>query len=247
MTTPVAFITGAGTGIGRATATLLAREGFRLCLVGRRVEKLREVGSSLGVESHAIVADLRDAVQVERAVADAVTKFGRVDALINNAGHSPAATIPQTTAAMAQEIFALNAVAPTIAISRAWPVMERQSPVNDPRWPGLGRAVVVNVSSYATLDPYPTLYAYAAAKASVNLLAKSVANAGKAAGIRGFAVAPGAVETDLLRSIVPATALPTAYTLSPEEVAGVIVDCVLGRRDADNGGVVWLPSPGPED
>jgi NAD(P)-dependent dehydrogenase (short-subunit alcohol dehydrogenase family) len=102
---------------------------------------------------------------------------------------------------------------------------------------------VVNTSSIATRDPFPILYAYAAAKSAVNSLARSVAIQGKPIGVRGFSVAPGAVETDLLRSLVPASALPTNKTLRPADVAAVILDCVLGRRDSENGSTIYLPSP----
>jgi len=233
----VALVTGAGSGIGRAAAIMLSAAGFRLVLVGRRVDKLRETGALLAGPWMAISADLRDPAQVEGMVDQTLAKFGRLDALINNAGYSEPATIEQTTPTLVRDIFAVNAIAPTIAIARAWPALVRQATAEHTG------AVIVNVSSFATIDPFPTLYAYAAAKASVNLLARSVANQGAPLNIRGFAVAPGAVETDLLRRIVPSTVLPTSKTLRPESVARVILQCVQGQRDGENGQVILLPSP----
>lgn len=235
-TKPVALVTGAGSGIGRATAINLAARGYRLAIVGRRSAALEE---SLAAADGglAIVADLEDADQAALMVDKTLDHFGRLDALVNNAGWSPPATIPQTTPDLARRVFALNAVAPAVAIARAWPALERQA-----RADARG-GVIVNVSSMAALDPYPTLYAYAAAKAAVNSLARSAANLGRPLGIRAFAVAPGAVETDLLRTIVSAADLPADRCLAPAAVAAVITDCILGNRDHDNGNTIWLPSP----
>lgn len=234
---PVALVTGAGSGIGRETAQRLSAEGYRVALSGRRADKLTETGRTLSADWIAIPTDLADAPQVERMVDLAAGKWGRLDAIVNNAGWSAAATIPRSDAAFIQHVFAVNAIAPAIIISRAWPTLEKQA-----RAEGKG-GVIVNVSSMATIDPFDALYAYAAAKASVNLLAKSVANSGRKLGIRGFAVAPGAVETDLLRSMFPKTSLPESKTLAPAAVADVILACVLGRRDAENGATILVPSP----
>ena len=229
---PVALVTGAGSGIGRATAVRLDASGYRIVLAGRRPERLRETGALLGNEWLAVRADLSEMREAEGIVEAAVARFGRLDALVNNAGWSPAATIAETTPAIIAAVFAVNAHAPAASIARAWPHFVRR-----------GAGVVVNVSSYATVDPFPQLYAYAAAKASVNLLARSVANAGRGIGVRGFAVAPGAVETELLRAIVPEAALPTDRTLNPDAVAATIAACVLGAHDDRNGEVILLPSP----
>lgn len=235
---PVAIVTGAGSGIGRATCIALAGSGYRLAIVGRVIERLQATRSLIPTaDVHCISADLEDAAQVEGMVDATFTHFGRVDALINNAGWSPSATIPETTPETARRVFALNALAPCIAISRVWPIFERQALAGDA--PG----VIVNVSSLASVDPFPMLYAYGAAKAGVNNLARSVATLGQPLGIRGFAVAPGAVETDLLRSIVDERTLPPDRTLRPESVARVILAYVRGERNHENGDTIFLPSP----
>jgi NAD(P)-dependent dehydrogenase (short-subunit alcohol dehydrogenase family) len=191
----------------------------------------------LSTEWSAEPVDLADADAAGAMVDRAIAKWGRLDAVINNAGWSAAATIPQSDAAFISRVFGVNAVAPAVIISRAWPALERQA-----RAGGRG-GVIVNVSSMATVDPFEMLYAYAAAKASVNLMARSVAKAGSKLGIRGFAVAPGAVETDLLRSMFPVTSLPASKALAPGAVADVILACVRGERDAENGGTILVPSP----
>lgn len=235
---PVALVTGAGSGIGRATGILLAERGYRVALVGRREAALRETASLLKmVEGRTLIiaADVGSWEQSQRAVHDAVQRFGGLDVLVNNAGFAPAATIDQTTEEMARRAFDVNTLGPMAAVVAAWPTFERQR-----------RGCVVNVSSMATIDPFPTLFAYAAAKAGVNLIARSVANQGRNIGVRGFAVAPGAVETPMLRGIVGEDLLPESMTLRPERVAAVIVECIDGIHDARNGETILVPSPSGE-
>jgi NAD(P)-dependent dehydrogenase (short-subunit alcohol dehydrogenase family) len=232
----VALITGAGSGIGRATAVALSSMGFSCVLTGRRYEPLRGT-AWLCYDARVITADLRSAAEAERVVDEAAVWRGRLDVVVNNAGWSRGATIAQTDTALIQEVFALNAIAPAVIIARAWQHLVASSTAQKP-------GVVVNVSSMATRDPYPQLYAYAAAKASVNLLALSTARAGLEHHIQSYSVAPGAVETDLLRSIVDEENVPRDRALAPEAVAQVIAECVGGSRVSENGGTLWITAPG---
>lgn len=233
----VALVTGAGSGIGRAVAVRLAAAGYRVGLVGRREAALRETAVICGGVCEVIPADLRDGCEAARVVDECVGRLGRIDVLVNNAGWSPAVTIPQTTPEIASEVFALNAVAPCVSIARAWPHFQRQ------HTEGSSRGVILSVSSMAVLDPFESLYAYAGAKAALHSFTLSASRQGASMGLRAFAIAPGAVETDLLRTIVDAEHLPSARTLAAGTIAAIIMDCVEGRRDSDNGGVIWVPSP----
>lgn len=241
-TSPVALVTGGGSGIGLETARLLVKRGWSVAIVGRSQAKLDAARAALGPAAVSFQADLADTDQAATIIDRCVEKFGRLDALINNAGWSPSATISQTNASMAREIFAINAIAPCVSISRAWPIFERQHAATGGPLGGIG-GVIVNVSSIATIDPFEILYAYAAAKASVNLLARSAAKEGTKCGVRAFAVAPGAVETPLLRSLVSELYLSKDKTLAPEAVARVILECIEGKRDDENGQTILLPSP----
>jgi meso-butanediol dehydrogenase/(S,S)-butanediol dehydrogenase/diacetyl reductase len=231
MESPVAIITGAGSGVGRAVATMLAENGHALALAGRTESKLAETASSLATESLCVPADVAKEEDIDALIDRTVERFGRIDVLVNNAGYAPGATIAKTTGRIVRDCLAVNAFGPTYAIARAWPHLAKRG------------GCIVNISSIATEDPFPVLYAYAAAKASNNVLAKAAAAEGKARGVRAFTVAPGAIETDMLRSLFPESALPKNQTLAPEDVARVVVDCILGRRDADNGTTILLPSP----
>ena len=230
------MVTGAGSGIGRAIALDLAGRGYALALVGRRRAPLEETGAACGGAFHVIRADLREAAAAAGIVDECLARFGRLDVLVNNAGSAPVATIPQTTPGLASDVFAVNAVAPCVTTARAWSVFERQFAVD-----GVG-GVVVSISSMAAWDPFDGLYAYAGAKLAVHSLTRSAAKQGAAIGVRAFVVAPGAVETPLLRTIVDEAALPRSRTLAPGVIAAVVRDCVEGKRDGDNGGVIWVVS-----
>jgi len=209
----VALITGAGSGIGRATALRLARDGFRLALVGRNHRTLEETGRALPSGSHSLTlpADVGIATEVHDAIDDTLDHFGRLDVLVNNAGHAPLLPIEQTTPEVLDECFRVNALGTAYAIAKAWPIFQRQR-----------SGCIVNVSTMGTADPFPGFFAYAAAKASVNLMARSCAKEGAAFNIRAFSIAPGAVETPMLRALFPESAIPREGCLAPEEVANVI-------------------------
>lgn len=244
MSSKVALVTGAGSGIGRATAAALAGAGWSVALVGRRAGALEETARAIGDESRALVlaSDVADAEQARTAVEQTVARFGRLDAVVNNAGSAPLAPIDKTTPEMLRECLAVNTLAPGYVIAAAWPFFRRQAEEAKSRGES-PRATVVNVSSMATKDPFAGFFAYAAAKAGVNLMAQSCAKEGKAIGVRAFAVAPGAVETPMLRSNFSEKMIPPGKALAPEQVARVIAACVLGERDAENGQVIWVASP----
>ena len=188
-----------------------------------------------------LACDVSNHAAAARAVRDTIDRFGRLDALINNAGSAPLAPIDKTTPEMLDQCFAINALAPGYLIAAAWPQFKVQA--DGARAAAAPpRATVVNVSSMATKDPFAGFFGYAAAKASVNLMVQSCAE-GRAIGIRAFAVAPGAVETPMLRANFNEKMIPPSRAIDPATIAGIIAACLRGERDADNGQVIWVPSP----
>lgn len=246
---PVALITGAGSGIGRSIAIQLARHGWRIMGVGRHEGTLRktleECSAAGGPGGLVYTCDVGDADQARTAVTTAFSRFGRLDALINNAGAAPKVAAAEHTKEQIAQAFAVNAVGPANMIAEALSRWTRgDAPGLAQNMPAGHRGpAIVNVSSMAAINPFPGFFAYAAAKAGVNLLTKSAHNEYRPLGLRTFAVAPGAVETPLLRSIIPVEALPTSRCLSPEAVAAIVVECVLGQRDAECGETILVPSP----
>jgi NAD(P)-dependent dehydrogenase (short-subunit alcohol dehydrogenase family) len=228
----VAIVTGAGSGIGCEVVRQLAERGFALALVGRTASKLEAMRAELPGETLAIACDQSDSERAEACVDRTLERFGRLDALINNAGIAPVVPIAETTQQILEAVFFANTFGPASLIRRAWPIFVRQ---------GSGR--IVNVSTIGTIDPFDGFFAYAASKSALDSFTRSIANEGRPHGIRGFSVNPGAVETPLLRSIIGPEALPTSRTLAPAVVAAVIVACACGERDGDNGRTILLPSP----
>lgn len=228
----VAIVTGAGSGIGRRCALHLAERGWGVVLAGRTRATLAETGQLLGEAPHCLIeADVGE-VQAAGCVVDgALSMFGRIDALINNAGYAPFKPFHQFTDAELDRTFQVNALGPIRLMNRAWPHLGKSG----------GR--VVNVSSYSTLEPFAGLGVYGAAKIALNLLGKASVREGRDSGVRVFTVAPGAVETAMLRALWGTDVLPTSHTLDPDAVARVIVDCAVGQRDDDAGGLITLPSP----
>lgn len=227
---PVAIITGGGSGIGLATARLLAALNHRLVLSGRREDPLRAAAAECGEsQTECVAGDVSQPADAARLVKAAMNRFGRVDVLVNNAGHAPLATIDRTTPELLAEVFGVNTFGPAYLIAACWPHMTAQR-----------AGCIVNLSTLGTHDPYPGFFAYAAAKASVNLMARSCAKEGAKQGIRAFSIAPGAVETAMLRTNFPVSRVPATACLKPEAVAALIVACITGHYDARNGDTIFI-------
>lgn len=244
---PVAIITGAGSGIGRALALRLGERGYDLVLVARTRAALDAVGDELArarpsTRTLVHACDVAHADAAAAIVDATLRRFGRLDALVNNAGLAPLEPIGATTPALLEQVYAVNALGPARLIAAAWPVFERQHAAGTSHRLG---ARVVNVSTMGTLDPFPGFFAYASAKASVNVMAKSIANEGASIGVRGFAVAPGAVETPMLRGLFDTGTIPPEACLSADAVAMEIVACLAGERDGDNGKTIVMQAGRP--
>lgn len=228
----VAIVTGAGSGIGREACVQLSSVGWSLVLVGRTEATLRETGGMCGADSaEIVVADVGDPAAAARIAQATRARFGRVDALVNNAGLALMQPFASYDDHALDQTFAVNAIGPLRLMLESWGMLTESG----------GR--VVNVSSMATIDPYPGLGTYGAAKAVLNQIGIAIEREHADSGVRVFTVAPGATETGMLRSVFSEEALPREMTLTPGAVAKIIVDCVIGKRDAEAGGVITVPNP----
>lgn len=187
----VAIITGASSGIGRATAYKFAREGAKVALVARNEKKLTEIAAELkgnGSEANAIAADVTREEQVDRIVGETVAAFGGIDVVVNAAGIIATGTIENTTMEDWDRLFRINVRAPFCLIQRAMPhLVER-------------KGNVVNVSSVNGLRSFPGVLAYCSSKAALDQLTHCVALEVAAKGVRINAVNPGVVVTMLHRT-----------------------------------------------
>jgi NAD(P)-dependent dehydrogenase (short-subunit alcohol dehydrogenase family) len=232
--TPVSIVTGAGSGIGAASARLLAQRGHACVLVGRSAEKLEEVRASMADPTRHLVmpADVADSGLCLDIVDRTLEAYGRIDSLVLAAGTAPKLPIERTTEETLEECFFVNTFGSAHFVMRAWPHFKSRR---------AGR--VVFVSTLGTLDPFPGFFAYAASKAAVDSFARSIRAEGHALGIHAFAVNPGCVDTAILRKNFSERVIPREKTLPPEAVASVIVACACGERDGDSGEVIAVPSP----
>jgi len=222
---PVAIITGAGSGIGRATALRLGDQGYALVLAGRRRDALAETAELCSAGEILIVpADLRSQPEAEEVIDAAAQAYGRIDVLVNNAGFGQVVPIASQTPEQFHETLLINTYAPAWMTMRAWPVMQRQR-----------KGCIINIGSMAIYDPYPGFFAYAASKAALALMTLSISKEGSPAGIRAFCIAPGATETRMLRASFDTATLPADACLDPAVVAGVVARCAAGELEHLNG------------
>lgn len=212
MSISVAVVTGGSRGIGLATARQLASQGYALVLAARSRDPLEAAAAQLreaGVACESVAVDVGSPAGAGEVIDAALRRFGRLDVLVNNAGVAPVAKLDAVTDDAFSGCVSTNVAAVFYTTRAAWPAMRAQ-----------GSGVIVNVSSVASVDPFPGFSVYGACKAWVNAFTKAVAAEGRPLGIRAYSVAPGAVETSMLRSAFPD--FPAKQTLAPEQVAAVI-------------------------
>ncbi|HEY8668578.1 MAG TPA: SDR family oxidoreductase, partial [Tepidisphaeraceae bacterium] len=180
-------------------------------------------------EALVIAADVSRAGDVARVVEGALAKFGRVDALVNNAGYAPVRSIEEMTLEEWRAVLDTNLSAAFYFCKALWGTFRRQ-----------GGGVVVNISSAAARNPFDGFAGYGAAKAGLNLFTLAAAREGQKIGVRVHAIAPAATETAMFRSILSKEQYPEANTLSPEDVARVVGECVGGTMRYTSGEVIYL-------
>lgn len=187
----VALITGASSGIGKATAFKFASEGAKVALVARRGDILAEGARAIaadGGEAKAIVADVTKETEIERLVREVAQVFGGIDVLVNAAGIIATGTIETTTLEDWDYIMNVNVRGPFYLIQCAMPyLIERQGNI-------------VNVSSVNGMRAFPGVLAYCVSKAAADQLTHCVALEVASKGVRVNAVNPGVVVTSLHRT-----------------------------------------------
>lgn len=228
MDQPVAIVTGAGRGIGRAAALQLANAGYRIVLVSRTREQIEQTAEMAG-GGLAIAADVSRSEDVRRLVSEAVQAYGRVDALVHCAGLAPAVSVEQMTLEQWHAVLDTNLSSAFYLAKELWPVFRRQQ-----------GGVIVNISSMASRDPFPGFAAYGAAKAALNTFSLVLAREGREIGLRVHTIAPGAVETEMFRALLSVEQWPPEKTLEAADVARIAVQCVRGDLRYTSGEVIFM-------
>ena len=184
----VVVVTGAARGIGAATARELARRGATLSLIGIEPERLAELVAELGEQHAAFNADVRDQAALDKAIADTMTRFGRIDALIANAGVVNYGTVRTADPDSFASTIEVNLTGVYRTVHAAAPQLIAS------------HGYVLIIASLASFMALPGGAAYAASKAGVLALANSLRAELAGAGVMVGSAHPGWIDTDLVRS-----------------------------------------------
>lgn len=204
----IALVTGAGSGIGRAIALKLAKMGMNIALCGRREEKLWETAEKTGRPEDMVViaGDLTDEAHLACCIAITKARFGGLDVLVNNAGLALNRPFEETSTDEFDRIMAINVRTPFLLTREALPLLKQSD-----------RATVINIGSVVSYSGYADQAAYSASKHALLGMTKSLAREVWQDGVRVHLIAPGGVDTDMVRIARPD--LNTDGMIQAQEVA----------------------------
>jgi len=220
----IGIVTGAGSGIGRACAIALAKEGAQVALVGRRKDRIEQVALAIGDRAWAISADVSQPPEIQRLVDEAVRRFGGVNFLLNNAGIMQVGNAEQITEEQWDRVFNVNVRSVWLLSRAVLPHMRKA-----------GGGSIINIASTLGMVGARNRAAYASSKGAVILLTKSMAIDYGHENIRVNSICPSFVETELTSAILSKSGDPDAVRRErtaahpigrlgqPEDIAGLAV------------------------
>lgn len=231
-----ALITGASSGIGKATALAFAQAGIDVALVSRSQDKLEAIATmarEAGVEAKAYSLDLAKIEQVKSEISAIATDFAPLDILVNNAGMGYTNPLLETPLSDWQRVIDLNLTSVFQCIQGVLPAMRQQQ-----------RGTIINVASIAGQQPFPDWGAYSVSKAGLIALSKTLAAEERPHGIRVVTFSPGAVNTPIWDTDTVQIDLNRSAMLTPEIVAQSILHAVMMPEQAVIDSVTLMPSAG---
>jgi short-subunit dehydrogenase len=231
-----ALITGASSGIGRATAIAFAKSGLDVALVSRSQEKLQDAVADLegsGTEAKAYAVDLADLDHVAAEMRRVLADFGPIDVLVNCAGIGYTGPLATMSLGDWQQVIGLNLTSVLQCIQAVLPDMRQQR-----------RGTIVNIASIAAKSAFPDWGAYSVSKAGLVSLSRILAAEERAHGIRVVTVSPGAVNTPIWDTDTVQAEFDRSKMLTPEVVAQAILNTVVLPEYAVIEDLTLMPSAG---
>ncbi|RCJ41539.1 short-chain dehydrogenase [Nostoc punctiforme NIES-2108] len=231
-----ALITGASSGIGKATALAFAKAGIDVALVSRSLDKLeavREAVEHTGVEAKAYAVDLARISEVKEKIQAIALDFGDINILVNNAGIAYTGALSEIPLEGWQQVIDLNLTSVFQCIVGILPSMRDR---------GIG--TIINVASIAAKQPFAGWGVYSVSKAGLIALSQTLAQEERTHGIRVTAICPGAVNTELWDTETVHVNLDRSKMLTPEIVAESILYTVLLPQQAVIDELTLMPSAG---
>lgn len=231
-----AIITGASSGIGKATALTFAKAGISVALVSRSLDKLAAVETAVrtvGVEAKAYPIDLAKITTVKDQITAIAAEFGPIDILVNNAGIAYTNPLRETSLTDWQQVIDLNLTSVFQCIQGVLPQMRDRC-----------RGTIVNIASIAASNIFPDWGAYTVSKTALIALAKTIAVEERANGIRVVNISPGAVNTPIWDTETVRADFDREAMLTPEIVAQSILHTVLLPEQAVVEEMTIMPSSG---
>lgn len=231
-----AIITGASSGIGKATALAFAEAGIDVALVSRspqKLEALKNTATEVGIAAKAYVVDLSRVETVKAEINAIAADFGAIDILVNNAGMGYTNLLQDTPLSDWQQVLNLNLTSVFQCVLGVLPQMrERQ------------QGTIINVASIAAQNPFPSWGAYSVSKAGLVALAQTLAAEERANGIRVVTISPGAVNTPIWDTASVQIELDREAMIAPETVARSILYAALLPAEAVVEQMTLMPSAG---
>lgn len=236
----IVLITGASSGIGEATARLLAKSGASVVLGARRTDRLEKLVSQIradGGKAEAIALDVTDRASAEAFARGAVERYGRIDVIVNNAGVMPLSPMASLKVDEWDRMVDVNIKGVLYGIAAVLPVMNEQ-----------GSGHVINVASIGGLTVTPTAAVYCATKFAVRAISEGLRQENDR--IRVTIVSPGVVESELADSISDEKGREEmkafrAIALKPEAIARSIQFAISQPDDVDTTEMVVRPTAAP--
>ena len=219
-----ALITGASSGIGKATALAFAKAGIDVALVSRSQDKLERVAAAakeIGVEAKAFTVDLSCLSQVQAKIQAIPHEFGDIDILVNNAGMGYTANLSETPLEDWQQVINLNLTSVFACIMGTLPGMRQR-----------GQGTIINIASIAAKQAFAGWGAYCVSKAGLLALSQTLAIEERSHGIRVIAICPGSVNTEIWDTETVHVNFDRSKMLIPEIVAQTILHTALLPQQA---------------